>query len=137
VTAPALILHELLHKFLAVAFGLQATFHAAYVFLALGIVLRLLRSRFIFFVPGFVSVAGGTIPPLQHALIALVGPFMNLTLFLASAAWLRWGRVRSRFWLAALLVTRLINLWLFILNMLPIPGFDGFQAFRSLFQALF
>ncbi|MEK6849690.1 MAG: hypothetical protein AABY01_03925, partial [Nanoarchaeota archaeon] len=35
VTAPGIILHELSHKFTAIAFGAEATFHAAYKFLAL------------------------------------------------------------------------------------------------------
>ena len=90
ITAPALIFHELAHKFVAMSFGLTATFHAAYAFLALGIVLRLMRSNFIFFVPGFVALscaglAGCSIPPVQSALIAGSGPFMNLALFAGSA----------------------------------------------------
>jgi Zn-dependent protease len=30
-----------------------------------------------------------------------------------------------------------INMFLFILNMIPIPGFDGFNVFYQLFKALF
>ena len=30
-----------------------------------------------------------------------------------------------------------INMFLFILNMIPIPGFDGFNFFISLFKAFF
>jgi Zn-dependent protease len=137
VTAPALILHELLHKFVALAFGYAATFHAAYLFLLVGALLRLLKSRFIFFVPGFVAIMGGRIAPLESLLIALAGPLTNLALWLGSAAWLRWGKPRSRFLHAALLVTRVVNLWLFILNMLPVPGFDGYKVFQGIIQAVF
>ena len=50
VVAPAILLHELGHKFTALSFGLHATFQAAYFFLGLGIVLKLLNFPFIFFV---------------------------------------------------------------------------------------
>jgi hypothetical protein len=56
ITAPALIFHELAHKFVAVGYGYDATFHAAYAFLGLGIILRLMQSSFIFFVPGYVAI---------------------------------------------------------------------------------
>src|SRR3989338_6780454 len=40
ITAPAIILHELAHKFVALSFGMQATFQAAYWFLALGLIMK-------------------------------------------------------------------------------------------------
>ncbi|MCK5107843.1 MAG: hypothetical protein KAQ83_03890 [Nanoarchaeota archaeon] len=43
VTAPAVILHEFGHKFTAIAFGATATFNAAYLFLAIGLVMKLLN----------------------------------------------------------------------------------------------
>jgi len=39
VTAPAIILHEFGHKFVAMAFGVSAVFHAAYTWLAIGVVM--------------------------------------------------------------------------------------------------
>ncbi len=61
VTAPALILHELAHKFVALGFGFNAVFHAAYIFLAIGVILRLAGSNFIFFVPAYVAIGCRTV----------------------------------------------------------------------------
>ena len=44
-TAPAVILHELAHKFVAIAYGLEATFHAHYFFLGIGLLMKLLVKR--------------------------------------------------------------------------------------------
>ena len=85
VTAPAIILHELMHKLVALGFGLEATFHAAYVWLGIGVILKLLNVGFIFFVPGYVSIAG-LATPLQSALIAFAGPGTNL--FLYGLSWI-------------------------------------------------
>jgi len=71
------------NKFVALGFGLSATFHASYFGLSLGVFLRLIHSPFIIFVPGFVSITGGT--PLQYSIIAAAGPLMNLILWLGSA----------------------------------------------------
>ncbi len=134
VTAPALILHELAHKFTALAAGLQATFHAAYLWLGIGIVLKLVHAPFIFFVPGYVSITCATglcsIPPAISGLVAFAGPALNLILYLVSWAVLR-QRVRSKKWFAFWFVTKRINGFLFILNMLPLPGFDGFKVFQA------
>jgi len=54
VTAPAIVLHEMGHKFVAIAFGASASFHAAYMWLGLGMILKLMRFGFIFFVPAIV-----------------------------------------------------------------------------------
>ena len=43
ITVPAIVLHEFGHKFVANAFGMSATFHAAYIWLGLGVLLRLLN----------------------------------------------------------------------------------------------
>ncbi|MBI4738972.1 M50 family metallopeptidase [Candidatus Woesearchaeota archaeon] len=80
VTAPAIIFHELMHKLVALVYGLQATFHAAYFWLGIGVVLKLIGFPFIFFVPGYVSISGVAVP-LQNALIAFAGPGTNLLLF--------------------------------------------------------
>ena len=131
VTAPGIILHELGHKFVAIGFGAEATFHAAYLFLLLGIILKLVRSPFIFFVPGYVAITT-TLPTLPTALVAFAGPAVNGLIYLLSVIVLE--NVRSKrarmFWT----FTRRINGFLFIFNMLPIPGFDGFTFFSSLFK---
>ncbi len=139
VTSPAIIFHELAHKLVAVSFGLQATFQAAYFWLILGVVLKLIRFNFIFFVPGYVSIAAtqtAQLTPLSHALIAGAGPFLNLVLFLGSWALLQKKRLKKNTYVL-LQVTKQINLLLFVLNMLPIPFFDGLKVYQGLFQAFF
>jgi Zn-dependent protease len=141
VTAPAVIVHELAHKFTALAAGLQATFHAAYFWLGLGVVLKLINSPIIFFVPAYVSINCTSEPcvitPLISAAVAFAGPALNLVLF--GTAWLvlRNARIRNRRWLIFWHVTQRINLLLFILNMLPLPGFDGFKVYQGLWASFF
>ena len=151
VTAPALIFHELAHKFVAIGFGMNATFHAAYFWLLIGVALKLMRTKFIFFVPGFVTpcsfpagspelatcLAALTQIPLRQTLIAFAGPFLNLALFLA--AWLALANIKnmSKNTFVILHLTKQINLLLFIFNMLPIPLFDGFKVYEGLFQIFF
>lgn len=138
VTAPAIIFHELMHKLAALAYGLQATFHAAYFWLGIGVVLKLLNFPFIFFVPGYVSISQGAFP-LQHALIAFAGPAMNLFLFCASYLLLRHEQLlrRHRRYIPFLHLTKRINGFLFIFNMLPLPIFDGWKVYEGLWRAFF
>ena len=141
VTAPALILHELGHKLVAMAYGLEPVFHAAYTWLGIGIALKLLRTGFIFFVPAYVNICptGGcdNISPLAMSLIAFAGPGMNLILFLGAWVLLRSGKNFSPKIRAILHVTKVINIFLFIFNMLPIPMFDGLKVYQGLWNAFF
>ena len=142
ITAPALILHELAHKFVALGYGFNATFHAAYAFLALGIILRLMGSSFIFFVPGFVAIgcngiARCVIPPLQSAIIAGAGPFMNLALFAGAAIALKYKKKMKKRTRVILYLTKIINLFLFVFNMLPFYIFDGYKVFSGVYQHFF
>ena len=139
-TAPAIILHELAHKFVALGFGLDAVFYAFYrstFTLMLGlltIVSKLTGFGFMFFVPGFVSISG-TGTHLQFALTAIAGPFVNLVLWLGAWLLLKNKLYRKRHFLL-LVLTQRINMFLFIFNMLPIPGFDGFNFFTGLIRAV-
>ena len=133
-TAPAILLHEFGHKFVALSFGLEATFHAAYTWLLIGVAIKLLRFPFIFFVPAFVSVQEGVTAG-QMALIAFAGPGVNLVIGLVALGVFKLASLSeqaSKFWQ----YTMWINLGLCALNMLPIPGFDGSRVFGALF-ALF
>lgn len=137
VVATGIVLHELAHKFVAIALGQDAVFHASYKFLALGVLLKLIHFPVLFFVPGYVSIIGAS-SPFEHAITAFAGPFMHLLLF--GIAWLMLSqkaltpkKPEMRMFLA---LTKRINLWLFILNMLPIPGFDGFGVFSSIFAMI-
>jgi len=140
VTTPALILHELSHKFVAMGFGMDATFHAAYLFLGIGVLLRFAHSPFIFFVPAYVAIGCASLPcrfnPLDSAIIAFAGPAVNLALFVTAWLVLKYRRIRSRMWFAFWFITQRINLLLFILNMLPVPGFDGFKVYEGLWRAI-
>src|SRR3989344_3025241 len=61
-TAPAIIVHDLAHKFVAIGFGLNAIFFAFYrdtfalILGVLTIVSKLTAFGFMFFVPGFVAI---------------------------------------------------------------------------------
>ena len=136
VASPGLILHELAHKFVALSVGLEAVFHAAYTWLGIGIVLKLLQAGLIFFVPGYVQISGSA-EPLVHALIAFAGPALNFVFYLVSRVVLRKEDVLSTrsflFWQ----VTKKLNGFLFIFNMLPIPLFDGWTVYSGIWQAFF
>lgn len=133
VTAPAIILHELGHKFVALGFGLEAQFHAAWVFLALALMMKLMNFGFIFIVPAYVSILGNA-TLLESGLISFAGPFVNLALWLFAALALK-RRLFNKKYNAALFLTSKINMFLFIFNMLPIPGFDGSTVFAGLVRA--
>ncbi|MBS3119611.1 hypothetical protein J4475_02205 [Candidatus Woesearchaeota archaeon] len=134
IAAPAVILHELAHKMVALGFGLSAVFQAAYLWLGIGVFLKLIGSAFIFFVPGFVSVQGSG-SAMAHSLISVAGPLVNAVLW--GGSWLalkqKWV---SRKHIPYAIATRKINMFLFIFNMLPIPGFDGFSFYASVLSAM-
>jgi len=138
VTAPAIILHELGHKFTALVFGFTATFHAAYPWLGIGVLLRLLHTGFIFFVPAYVQIGctakDCVIPPLQSSAIAFAGPFVNLTIFFICWILLKRKDLTKNTKLV-LHITKQINLFLFIFNMLPIPMFDGYKVYSGIWNA--
>ena len=133
VTVPAIIFHELGHKFVALGFGLEAQFHAAWTFLALGLAMKLLNFGFIFVVPAYVSILGNP-TNLQSSMVAFAGPAVNLILWLGSLAMLNLKSIPKKYY-GVLLLTSKINMFLFIFNMLPIPGFDGSKVFMGLIQA--
>lgn len=132
VTAPAIILHELGHKFVALGFGLEAQFQAAWFFLFLALVLKFMNFGFIFIVPAFVAILGSA-TPLEFGLIAFAGPAVNLILWLGATFALKNNLFRK--YTPALAFTSKINMFLFIFNMLPIPGFDGSKVFTGLIGA--
>ena len=138
-TTPAIIVHELAHKFVALGFGLNAIFYAFYrssfsLFLGIiALISKLTGMGFIFIVPGFVGISGnGT--HLQFALAALAGPLLNLVLWIGAWLVLKSKKHKKRHYLL-LLLTQKINMYLFIFNMLPIPGFDGYGFLTELIKA--
>lgn len=135
ITAPAIILHEFGHKFVALGFGFTASFHAAYMWLGIGVALSLMGTGFIFFIPAYVSILG-TGTALQYSAIAFAGPGVNLVLWLGSWLFLKKKLVKKKY-IPLVFLTSRINMFLFIFNMLPIPMFDGFKVYQGLIQAFF
>lgn len=153
--APAIIIHELGHKFTAMIFGMDATFHAAcstsnlffggsfFNFACnlqlVAVILVTMGFGFVIFVPAFVSIIGNA-APWQNALISFAGPFVHLVFWLG-AAWLlkqpervkKWPRKKKMF----VYFLKQINMILFFFNMLPIPPFDGWHFFSSLYAVFF
>lgn len=138
VTAPAIILHELGHKFVAMSFGMSAVFKAAYTWLGFGAILKLLNTGIIFFVPAFVEITGGAanVSPWQFSLVAFSGPGVNLVIWLVTAYVYKNYKIPQKY-MPALVITSKINMLLFIFNMLPIPGFDGWKVYGGLLQTFF
>lgn len=136
VAAPGVILHELGHKFVAMALGYSATFSVYWFGLFLGIFLKLISSPFMILASGFVSIPGIQ-NPLQNSFIAFAGPFVNLVLWIGSWLILNNAKNLKRKTALFLYLTKRINMILFIFNMLPIPPLDGYQVFSGLFSVIF
>jgi len=137
VAAPGVILHELAHKFVGLAFGLGAVFVPFYdnvttlVVAGFSIVLKVIASPFILIVPGFVNLTGNITPSIS-LLTALAGPLVNLILWLGAIYTLKKKRNLKRKTVAVLTLTAFINKWLFIFNILPIPPLDGSKVLFGL-----
>ena len=130
VAAPAVILHEMAHKFVAIAYGINAEFFASYFGLGLGVLLKAIGSPILILVPGYVSISGATIN--QSGIIAFVGPLTNLLLWVI-ATYLLTTKIRfSKKQLTLLFYTKKINIILFFFNMIPFGPFDGAKVFAAL-----
>ncbi len=136
ITAPAIILHELGHKFVAMSYGLNATFYAAYTWLAIGVMLRLMNSPFIFFVPAFVSFPA-LATPMQNSIIAFAGPAINGLLWLAAYFAIKKNMIKKKKYLPYAYLFKYLNGFLFLFNMIPVPPFDGGQVVFGLVKAIF
>ena len=130
IAIPSLVLHELGHKFVALFYGLNATYHANYSGLFIGMVLKYFNFP-LFFVPAYVSFSGLGATSQSLAIIALSGPLLNLILFLTAKTLLDQNKGNSR-QQVILYFTKEVNKWLLLLNLLPLPGVDGYQAIKYL-----
>tara|TARA_Y100000310_G_C20460084_1_gene704914 strand:- start:253 stop:804 length:552 start_codon:yes stop_codon:yes gene_type:complete len=130
VSAPAVILHEFGHKFVAMAFGYTATFHVYWLGLTLGIILKLISSPFLIIAPAFVSIPAG-VSAMQGFLIAFAGPFVNLLLFFVSWYVLKNHKMSHKM-AVGFAISKKLNLFLFIFNMIPFPPLDGYHVFSNL-----
>ena len=129
IAAPAVVLHELSHKFVAMAYGAIATLHAPLGWYFIVILLRLLNFPLVFFVGGYVTHT--PLLPFASAMVALAGPFMNLILYVGCTVVVKYKLIPKKYYRMALISGKL-NLFLFIFNMIPIPGFDGSHVFSGL-----
>ncbi len=135
VAAPGIILHEMSHKFVALSFGLDAFFQISYFGLLIGILLKIFGSGFILLAPGYVVISGAT--QIQSIITALAGPLLNLLLWGLGYFVLKYNSNISRKQAIFFGLTKEINKWLFIFNILPIPPLDGSKVWIPLFQILF
>jgi Zn-dependent protease len=136
IVAPSILLHEMGHKFVALASGMTATFHASYVGLLIGVILKVISFGFIFFVPAYVQISGGG-SALQMSGVAFAGPAVNLVLWLSTWLVMKKTKKLKGDLYHFLFLTSRINMFMFIFNMLPIPGFDGWSVYSYLFKAIF
>ncbi len=136
VTAPGIILHELGHKFVGLAMGIQTEFFASYFGLFIGIFLKVISSPFIIFAPGYVRLSG-LMTPVEGFLTAFAGPAMNLVLFAIAHVILDRKKSLTQKQATLLYMTKRINLFLFLFNLIPLPPFDGYSVFRNLFAMFF
>jgi Zn-dependent protease len=146
VVSPAIVLHEFGHKIAAISMGFPSRFHGiltgggiVWIGAAVGLVIRLIGWPFIFLIPGYVAPAyegaWASISAGQMSLIAFMGPAVNLALFLTFWILLKvdkWPQYARFFH-----ISRLINGFLFVLNMLPLGPLDGAKVFSGLKVVLF
>ncbi|MFH1972024.1 MAG: hypothetical protein ABIJ18_00940 [archaeon] len=133
IAAPAVILHELGHKFIAILLGHTATFFIYWWGLGLAVILKLLSSPLLILAPAYVSIPTG-IPPLHGFLIAFAGPGTNLLLFLISFLVLKYKKNLKINAIIGWTISQKLNLFLFIFNIIPIPPLDGYHLFSNLIQ---
>jgi len=114
--------HEMMHKLVAIALGYYAYIYVNFFGLLIGLFLRLINFPIIFFVPAMVYIPY-IANPLHYALIAIAGPLANLLVAIIA----KYLGYEDLFFL---------NFALFVLNILPIPGFDGYKFLIGILKAI-
>lgn len=93
----------------------------------------------------FIGIAWGAVPVvprnMKHkyspALVAFAGPFMNLILFLVFCLLIVFFSTGRKELANLFFYGAVINIVLFIFNMLPIPILDGYTVFTYLFPGIY
>jgi Zn-dependent protease len=134
IVSPSIILHELAHKFTAIYFGANAIFHANFYGLLLGIAMKTMNLPIIF-IPAYVSVTGLNVIPIKYGLIAISGPLVNLSIFLILSLITKYFELKEETY-SYLIVIKEMNKLLFLFNMLPIPGTDGFNFYHAILSSI-
>jgi len=134
IAGPAIVLHELAHKFVAMGFGAVAILHAPINWYIMVIIMRLLNFPFMFFVGGYVTHT--PLPPLESSLVSIAGPLTNLILYGLCQLIVNKNLVNKKHH-KTILISGKINLFLAAFNMIPLPGFDGFNFFYSIIKFIF
>jgi len=137
VVGPAIILHEFGHKIAAISMGFSSRFFGiitggkiVWYGAIVGFVLRIVSAPFMFLIPGYVAPAyegaWAGMTATQMSLIAFAGPAVNLALFIVFWALLKSDKFPK--WNRLFYISKIVNMWLFILNMLPISPLDGYKV---------
>lgn len=113
------LIHELAHKFFAERYNCETRFKADY----RGLLFALLLSFFglIFAAPGAVHIKGN-ITKRQNGIISAAGPVSNL---IVSIAFLLVGTLIGGPLGRVMSYGFVINAWIGLFNMIPVPPFDG------------
>ena len=83
--------------------------------------------------PAYVSHPATT--PINSAMIAFAGPATNGLIWLITGLAINKNWIQKKY-LSLAYATKYINGFLFIVNMIPFPGIDGYWIFKGLSQTL-
>lgn len=134
IAAPAVVLHEFGHKFVAIFFGLDATFHIFWFGLLIGVIIKLFSFPLLILAPAYVAIPAGA-TSLQSVMIAFAGPAVNLLLFGVSWLMLKYRKKMTTNERVIWIISKRLNLLLFAFNLIPIPPLDGYQVLDGLMRS--
>ncbi|MCD6549766.1 site-2 protease family protein [Candidatus Micrarchaeota archaeon] len=127
VIAPAFVLHEMAHKFVAIHYGCRARFKAWWFGIGLMFVFAI-GMGFVFAAPGAVYIFAPYLTRRENGIISASGPLTNIALSIISLALLIGmitAGVTEGFWFQAAQFSTLINAFLAGFNMVPMYPLDG------------
>ncbi|MBN1160015.1 MAG: site-2 protease family protein [Candidatus Diapherotrites archaeon] len=128
----AFVLHELGHKYVAIAYGARAEYRAWTWGLIMAIGLAIVTNgNFVFAAPGAVYIMSRNLTRAQNGKIAFAGPMVNLILgilFLVAVFYVG-------IWVGFFFLLAQINLFLGFFNLLPIYPLDGAKVKAWSFNA--